>query len=846
MRRLRIAAVVLVVVGMSSFAWAQEFSENFDSYKAGSALHGVNGWKGWGNAAAAGAPVSDKYAYSGKNSVEITGGADLVHEFTASTGRWVFSCMQYIPSGTTGETYFIMLNRYRDDGSGNDWSLQVRYYLSTGVVVGEQEGGNEQTQIIYDRWVELKFVIDLVNNTCDWYYDGNLIKSHLWDADNHGTIQALDLYANNASPVYYDDIKLERYYVYKAQLLEPADGATGVVMPLMKWVKGDKAVFHDVYFGTSPELTAADLVASHVPYELYFHPLPVVPGTTYYWRVDEIMADNTTITTGDVWSFTIAPNIAYNPSPRNGDKWIDPNVILSWAPTQDAATHEVYFGTDQAAVAARDPGVFKGALYVTTLDLGTLEKNTTYYWAVDEVGGTKYAGDVWSFTTTSGAAGGVKAEYFRGMTVTGVPFLTQIEPKIDHSWGDPGGPAPSVVDQFSARWTADLEIAVADTYTFVTTSDDGARLWLNGKLIVNSWVDQGTTSHASKPQKLEPGIYSIRMEYYENGGGAVAQLSWESKTMSRQIIPGGPLQPPVHAIAFYPANGDVDVPQNALLIWNAGDDAVTHDVYFGMDMAAVAAATPADAGVYQGSQTLGRTSFDPGPLEGGKTYYWRIDEVNDAAEGSPWKGAVWGFTTATFLIVDNFEGYTNDSPTRLFQTWVDGIGFSEDEYFPTANPGNGSSSAVGHDIWSPGTIYNTIAETTIVHGGRQSMPIDCNNLLAPFYSEAVRTWKTAQNWTADGADTLVLYVQGKSGNQAARLYVALEDSSGKIAVVSYADDTASTSLNWLEWKIPLSSFTDVKANAVKKMIIGMGNRDNPTKVGAGTIFVDDISVIKAQ
>ncbi len=99
-------------------------------------------------------------------------------------------------------------------------------------------------------------------------------------------------------------------------------------------------------------------------------------------------------------------------------------------------------------------------------------QQTTYYWAVDETDSMDdtHAGDVWSFTTASGGGGGVKAEYFRNMTVSGAPFLTQIEPDIDHNWGDPGGPAAGVVDNFSARWTADLEIAVADTYTFIANT----------------------------------------------------------------------------------------------------------------------------------------------------------------------------------------------------------------------------------------------------------------------------------------------------------------------------------------------------------------------------------------
>ncbi len=846
MRRLRMAAVALAIVGVSSIAWAQDFADNFDSYTAGTVLHGIGGWKGWGNVATAGAPVSNKYAFSGKNSVADGAGSDLVHEFTCNGGRWVISAMQYIPSGSTGAVFFILMSQYADSGSGNEWAVQMRFTMDTGAISPMNGAGTSmgEGQIIYDQWVEVKCIIDLDKNTVDQCYNGQVIGSHTWSAGSFKTFRAIDLYseATNDSFAYYDDVKLQRYYIYKAQNPEPASGTIGEFPPILKWVKGDNAKTHEMYFGTTPELTAADFKPPRLAYEFFIVPVQGVPGTTYYWRVDEVMADGTK-TPGDVWSFTVAPNTAYAPVPRNGDKWIDPNTLLSWKPGLGAFSHELYFGTDRAAVAARDAGVFKGVLNDVSFAPGTLAKDTTYYWAVDEADGAKYPGDVWSFTV-GGPSGGVKAEYFRGTAVSGAPFVIQIEPAIDHAWGE-GVVAGGVSDQVSARWTADLEIVVADTYTFITTSDDGVRLWLDDKRIVNNWTDHGTTDNPSKPIQLNPGFYSLRMEWYEQGGGAVAQLSWQTPTLERQIIPGGALQPPVHARAFYPANGDVNVPQNAALIWTAGDDAVTHDVYLGQDQAAVAAATPADA-AYQGSQALGAVNFTPGALEAGKTYYWRVDEVNNAAPGSPWKGMVWSFTTATILIVDNFEGYTNYSPNRLFQTWIDGVGFSEDEYFPTGDPGNNSTSAVGHDIWAPSTTYNTIAETAVVHGGRQSMPVDFNNLNSPNYAEAVRTWKTAQNWTAGGADTLVLYVQGKTTNRADRLFVALEDSSGKIAVVAYTDDTAVTSPKWVEWKIPLSSFTGVKTNAVKKMYLGVGNRDKPVKGGAGTVFFDDIQVLKAQ
>ncbi len=180
------------------------FVEDFESYAAGTDLHGVSGWKGWDNTAGAGAPVSDALAFSGTNSVEIVGSADLVHEFDVAGGVIEFSAMQFIPSGTSGTTYFILLNSY-DDGANQDWSIQTTFDLATGAV-GYWGGG--AATIVYDEWVQLKYVIDLDNNTVDKYYNGELIVSAVWDDNEHGTLGAIDLYGNGASSVYYDDITI--------------------------------------------------------------------------------------------------------------------------------------------------------------------------------------------------------------------------------------------------------------------------------------------------------------------------------------------------------------------------------------------------------------------------------------------------------------------------------------------------------------------------------------------------------------------------------------------------------------------------------------------------------------
>ena len=104
-----------------------------------------------------------------------------------------------------------------------------------------------------------------------------------------------------------------------ASMPNPADGAKDVAAPLFRWTAGITAAFHDVYFGTTPELTAADFRGRQPgTAAMYFHTPGLTPGTTYYWRIDEVAIDGKTIYPGDVWSFTSAPATAYAPQPWDG------------------------------------------------------------------------------------------------------------------------------------------------------------------------------------------------------------------------------------------------------------------------------------------------------------------------------------------------------------------------------------------------------------------------------------------------------------------------------------------------------------------------------------------------
>ncbi len=266
-----------------------------------------------------------------------------------------------------------------------------------------------------------------------------------------------------------------------------------------------------------------------------------------------------------------------------------------------------------------------------------------------------------------------------------------------------------------------------------------------------------------------------------------------------------------------PADGSVDAAPASVLTWLPGQAAVKHHVYFSDTRDAVEQrAAGADKG------EVADATFTPGNLANATAYFWAVDEV--IATGGTKAGPVWTFTT--YLPVDDFESY-NDEPdkgTRLYETWVDGLT-------------NGTGALAGY-------MTAPFAEQTIVHGGKQSMPLDYNNVASPFYSEAEREFATAQDWTVGEVSTLVLFVRGKSGNGPAPLYVIVTDASNHTATVSHPDAAVVVTAKWTDWKIPLTSLTGVNLAKVRKIAIGVGDKANPKAGGAGLIFIDDIRVTK--
>jgi hypothetical protein len=280
---------------------------------------------------------------------------------------------------------------------------------------------------------------------------------------------------------------------------------------------------------------------------------------------------------------------------------------------------------------------------------------------------------------------------------------------------------------------------------------------------------------------------------------------------------------PVNAREPQPASGAAGIGPEAVLKWRSGREAATHEVYLGVDEAAVIDGTVPTA-------TVTAPSFNAGVLQLAGTYYWRVDEVNVAETPAKWMGRVWSFSTPDFLVVDDFENYTNESPNRVFQTWVDGAGFSSDKFFPNGSPGNGSGSLVGYD-----PLAGQVMETVIVHGGVQSMPVTYGNTAGTTRSEAERTFAAPQDWTQAGVKALTLHFRGAAENTPGRLYVKI--NSTKIAYDG--DQSDISSLRWVQWNIDLTSVAGNVKN-VSKLTIGVENG------GSGILYIDDIRLYPSR
>ncbi|MFC1603565.1 LamG-like jellyroll fold domain-containing protein [Planctomycetota bacterium] len=344
---------------------------------------------------------------------------------------------------------------------------------------------------------------------------------------------------------------------------------------------------------------------------------------------------------------------------------------------------------------------------------------------------------------------------------------------------------------------------------------------------------QLTTEWAMYSYQSEVQIDDVKLEFLCASSEVPFWLDFVSVYLEGEDPGIGP-KGSAEAGAPIPADGAIDILRDVILSWKPGNDAVTHEVYFGTDFNDVNNADITDVtGIYRGSQDLGTASYTPVelPLEWDQTYYWRIDEINVDDPNSPWKGNVWSFTTTNHVVVDDFEDYDVGNK-EIWWVWKDGLGHVAYDN-ELAYPGNGTGSAVG-DENSPSYM-----EETIVHSGAKSMSVSYDNSTAGL-SEVTRTLNA--DWTQDDVLTLTVFYRGKLSNDVEPMYIALNGIE-----INHDNPQAARASGWNQWDILLQDFADlgVDLTDVKTMTIGFGNKANPVPGGSGKVLIDDIRLYRS-
>ena len=474
---------------------------------------------------------------------------------------------------------------------------------------------------------------------------------------------------------------------------------------------------------------------------------------------------------GGVWAGVSKPD------PPDGAVHEDTWVTLSWQAGPNAASFDVYLGEDFDSVKDGAAETFRGnqtANYIVAGFPGFpypdgLVPGTTYYWRVDELqtdGTTVHKGAVWSFS---------------------IPAKTAKDPSPADGaeFVDPNNLLLSWTPGFGAKLHT---VYFGDDYEDVSNATGGA--------------PQGTTLYNPGTLELEK-VYYWRVDEFD----AVTTYKGDVWSFTTPGAVGNP----------QPANGGVDVEMNKVLTWMPADSAASHQLYFGTDKEAIRSADTGSPG-YIGPVALGDESYDPGLLEPDTAYAWRVDEVDD--QGNVSKGPLWSFTTGDFLLVEDYEGYTDDDAAgeAIWQAWVDGFGIPE----------NGAQ--VGY-------LMPPYAEQTVVNSGLQSMPLLYENTDGVAYSQAELTLTAMRDWTVKGVTTLTLSFRGKQTNAPEPMYVALNGSTP----IFNENVNASQLSIWTVWNIDLQTFAaqGVDLTNVDRIAIGLGDKDNP-QGGSGMVYFDDI------
>jgi len=658
------------------------------------------------------------------------------------------------------------------------------------------------------------------------------------------------------------------------------------------WRAGEFAASHDVYLGDnfddvneatrdSEVFRGNQTLTFYVAgFPGYAYPDGLVPGTTYYWRIDEVNAPpDETVYKGKVWSFSIPSKSAYSPVPADGAEFVPMDVTLTWTAGFGAKLHTVYVGEDYDTINNAAGGSPRGIIGYTP---GNLKLAKTYYWRIDEFdGAATYKGDIWSFTTEGAVTGPNPADGTIGVK-------------------------PSVI----LRWDAG---AVAASHEVYFGEDAGA--------VKNATK---TSPEYKGPKALgvenyDPDNLIFNKTYYwriDEVNGASTDSPWAGNVWS--FTTGD----------FFVIDDFEDYDAGENQIWYAWHDGLGYGSpgtadYFAGNGTGAAVGDETTASYTEETIVQGGGKSMPVAYDNNKQGFSKYSEVEyKLADQRDWTAQDVGELSLWFRGYPAFVGSFAEGPVGTFtmtgsgaDIWaVNGVEADEFHFAYKMLTGPGSivakvASIDNTNVWAKAGVM--IRETlnpdsghammAVTPGsgvsfqrrpgtGQTSLATTTGSITAPYWVKLERSISgnftasysaNGTNWIVQGTETISMganvYVGlaitshdvaltckavfsnvtttgsvsgqwahqdiGILSNAPEPLYVAVSNTAGQPAVVVYDDPAAANIDIWTEWVIPLQAFADQGVNLtnIDRIAIGLGTKGNMTiPGGSGKMYFDDI------
>lgn len=565
---------------------------------------------------------------------------------------------------------------------------------------------------------------------------------------------------------------------------------------------------------------------------------------TYIGILDDVQIYNHALSDAEVESAMAGgepPGPASEPNPEDAMTGVPrDNVILSWKPGEFADTHNVYFGTVADDVNNADIGsplLVSPAQDANSYNLGRLEFGQAYFWRVDEVNAppddTVFRGPLWSFTiepylvpisgenitatASSYTEGSGPENTINGSGLTDDLHSIEIEgmwltseTETDLPWIQYEFDKTYLVDEMIV-WNYNGESILAGLGlkdVIIEYSTDGTN-WMQLNGVFEFAQAPGANGYASDIT-VDFGLTAVKLVKIS------ATSNWLELFPQYGLSEVRFMTVPVSAREPNPESEATDVAMDATLSWRAGREAAEHNVYISTDEQAVVDGT---AQVI----TVSQASHGPLSLDLDTTYFWRVDEVNNAEAIALWEGGIWSFTTTGYLVVDDFESYNDiesgqEGSNLVYETWIDGY----------ENPSMNGSTI--------GYVEGSALEREIVHGGEQSVPLMYDNTSTLISEVTVSPSDLAigRDWAKGGARALVLWFYGDPNNSITeQMYVEINGTK-----VVYDGDPGDIAVaDWTMWTIDIAPL-GVNQSNVTTLTIGFERTG--ASGGSGTIFLDDI------